>query len=275
MSYLGDELRAAVMAVLKERMSERETVRNTRIPWSRSRRTENLDLVDFRPQNEHLRIFTSDEKRLLCDYIKTSVNIHYGSIKVAAWRLAYQFAIANNKQTNVAAFLNNFATIKRRFKFDSQDIHILDETGQLAHTLPKVLDQSSKKQVSQIISAERNASNVPRFMIYDIAGIVVTDRPFVPFAADTEINLVDTFAHNVSITPSEPSKSTSDFYVFPTNVIPALSVSHQYTDQGRDRESHQPATRTKKKQKGQLMSPKESSSDSDTKVVYEQSLVFE
>lgn len=56
-----------------------------------------LNEVDFRPENKHLKVFTDQEEYMLVKYIKTSANIHYGLTADSARRLAYEFASQNNK----------------------------------------------------------------------------------------------------------------------------------------------------------------------------------
>lgn len=55
-------------------------------------------LLNFRPLNEHLKIFSNDEKVLFVKYIQTSSNMHYRLTKLATRRLAHEFAVANAKK---------------------------------------------------------------------------------------------------------------------------------------------------------------------------------
>ncbi|XP_018574674.1 uncharacterized protein LOC108913591 [Anoplophora glabripennis] len=54
--------------------------------------------VDFRPENKHLQVFTDEEEVLLVNYIRSAAAIHYGLTSESTRRLAYEFAVANNKQ---------------------------------------------------------------------------------------------------------------------------------------------------------------------------------
>lgn len=103
-SYSVAELENAVRSIANGELSDRQAEKQTGIPRSTLKRyvrkynaAGDPAKVNFRPQNEHLQVFTRDEELLLVDYIKTCSNIHYGLTKTSAKRLAYEFAVANKK----------------------------------------------------------------------------------------------------------------------------------------------------------------------------------
>lgn len=103
-SYSVMDLENAVKLIVNEELSDRQAAKRTGIPRStlkryvkKCRAAENTTKVNFRPQNEHLQVFTREEELMLVGYIKTSSNIHYGLTKISARRLAYEFAVANKK----------------------------------------------------------------------------------------------------------------------------------------------------------------------------------
>lgn len=103
-AYAEIDLKAAVTQVLNGKCSEREVARRQGIPRStikryvsKCREAGDIDSVDFRPVNKHLQVFTDQEEIMFVSYLKSAANIHYGLTSESARRLAYEFAVHNNK----------------------------------------------------------------------------------------------------------------------------------------------------------------------------------
>lgn len=107
-AYSKDLLKNCVRRILDGAFTIREASRESEIPRSTLKRyvTKCMAAVDpekvnFRPKNKHLQVFTDEEEALLVNYIRSAAAIHYGLTSESTRRLAYEFAVANNKQLKV------------------------------------------------------------------------------------------------------------------------------------------------------------------------------
>lgn len=156
--------------------------------------------LDGRKKYSSRQIFTDSEENSLSDYLVKSSRICYGLSYSQAQKLAYDYAIKNNKvipiswrqnetagidwmrsfmqrhptlslrkpentsiaratafnKHNVDEFFINYVTVQSKYSFTPDRIVNLDESG-ITTVLqsPKVIAETSKKQVGQIVSAER------------------------------------------------------------------------------------------------------------------------
>lgn len=145
-------------------------------------------------------VFSSDEERMLNEYILKCSKIHFGLTYKQTRKLAYEYANKLNKKYpvkwniqkeagidwmksflkrnknislrkpentslaratafnkhNVEMFFKNYQEVLEQYKFEPSRIINIDETGiTTVLPVPKVLSEKGKKQVGQIVSAER------------------------------------------------------------------------------------------------------------------------
>ena len=103
-SYSIDALKTATEKIIKGELSIRKAAASHQIPKNtlaryvlKVKNTPDGVKVNFRPSNEHLLVFNSSEELLLKKYIQDAVNMHHGLSFTQVRRLAFEFAIANNK----------------------------------------------------------------------------------------------------------------------------------------------------------------------------------
>ncbi|XP_072377877.1 uncharacterized protein [Diabrotica undecimpunctata] len=122
-SYSSETLKQACKEVLENSRS----VRNVAIQFGLPRitlkryvdkcRDHDLGTVNFRPSNEHLMVFSQDKELLLKKYLQEACNIHYGLSAKQGRRLAYEFAVANNKTIKESWIRDGMAGREWMFNF--------------------------------------------------------------------------------------------------------------------------------------------------------------
>lgn len=90
-------------AVLKKTLSLRQACTvykvslQTLFRFVKKTREQPVQNVVYRPQLDHHRVFTDEEEVLLSDYIEKIAAMQYELTKISVRKLAYSFALANNK----------------------------------------------------------------------------------------------------------------------------------------------------------------------------------
>ncbi|XP_031334067.1 uncharacterized protein LOC116164081 [Photinus pyralis] len=127
-------------------------------------------------------IFTIVEEKMLCKYVMKCSDIQYGLTYIQVRKLAFQYAVKLEKtmpesrfnKHNVGTFFKNYLTVINKYHFRPERILNLDETGiTTVLQAPKVIATKGKKQVGQIVSAERG-------QLVTFVGIISTIGNTVP-----------------------------------------------------------------------------------------------
>lgn len=101
-SYSDEQLKNAVSEIIKTGMSARIVAKQTGIPrctlnrYIKKAKLSGEEEINYRPKNEHLKVFSHQNELLIVDYIRHASSIHYGMTSLAARKLAFEFGEVNN-----------------------------------------------------------------------------------------------------------------------------------------------------------------------------------
>ncbi|KAJ8910912.1 hypothetical protein NQ315_014246 [Exocentrus adspersus] len=100
----------------------------------------------MKPNYECRKIFSNEEEAKLCDYLIKCGKLHHGLPPIAARKLAYDLAMANNK----SAIYAKYPTLNASRIYNTDETALTTVQGS-----SKIIAQKGQRQIGQVTSSER------------------------------------------------------------------------------------------------------------------------